>query len=147
MSPVPSLFAFAALTASLVGLPTVASASIVSDWNETALAEVRLARQGPPIVARALAIAHTCMYEAWTAYDKRALGSVVGSSLRRPVPEHTDANKAKAISHAAYGCLLNLYPAGIDRLIAAMRRSGFDPADRSTDLRTPQGIGMSRPMR
>ena len=141
MPPVNPTWAFAGLVICLAGLPAAASASIVSDWNETALAEVRLARQGPPIVARALAIAHTCMYEAWTAYDKRALGSVVGNSLRRPVPEHTDANKAKAISHAAYGCLVNLYPAGIDRLIAAMRRSGFDPADRSTDLTTPQGIG------
>ena len=139
MSPVIPKFALAALAVGLASLP--ASASIVSDWNETALVEVRLARQGPPIVARALAIAHTCIYEAWTAYDARALGSVVGDSLRRPVPEHTDANKAKAISHAAYGCLLNLYPAGADRLSKAMRKSGHDPADRSTDLRTPQGIG------
>ena len=125
--------------AALLSLP--ASASIVSDWNETALAEVRLARQGPPIAARALAIAHTCIYDAWSAYDARALGSVVGNSLNRPVPEHTDANKATAISFAAYNCLVNLYPAGATRLADAMRRRGYDPADRSTDLRTPQGIG------
>lgn len=122
-----------------LGLP--AAASIVSDWNRTALTEVRLARQGPPIVSRALAIAHTCIYDAWTAYDARALGSVVGDSLRRPVPEHTDANKSKAISHAAYNCLVNLYPAGAGRLADAMRLRGFDPADSSTDLSTPQGIG------
>ena len=127
------------LLAALLSLP--ASASIVSDWNATALAEVRLARQGPPIVARALAIAHTCIYDAWSAYDARALGSVVGNRLNRPVPEHTDANKATAISFAAYNCLLNLYPAGAVRLADAMRRRGYDPADRSTDLRTPQGIG------
>jgi hypothetical protein len=34
-------------------------------WNKAALAEVRLTRQGPPIAARALAVAHTCMYESW----------------------------------------------------------------------------------
>ena len=127
------------LASCLWGLPV--SASIVSDWNETALAEVRLSRQGPPIVARSLAIAHTCIYDAWTAYDSRALGSVVGDSLRRPVPEHTDANKAKAISFAAYNCLVNLFPAGATRLADAMRQRGYDPADRSVDLRTPQGIG------
>ena len=118
-----------------------AAASIISDWNQTALVEVRLARQGPPIVARSLAVAHTCIYDAWAAYDARALGAVVGDSLRRPVPEHTVANKAKAVSHAAYTCLLNLYPAGASRLADAMRRRGFDPADTSTDLRTPQGLG------
>ena len=143
-SPVKSPTApWRALSAGLLAawLSGPASASIVSDWNETALVEVRLARQGPPIAARALAIAHTCIYDAWTAYDARALGSVVGDSLRRPVPEHSDANKAKAISHAAHGCLVNLYPAGAARLAQAMRLRGYDPADLSTDLRTPQGIG------
>ena len=53
------------LLSAALSLP--ASASIVSDWNATALVEVRLARQGPPIVARALAIAHTCIYDAWAA--------------------------------------------------------------------------------
>ena len=123
----------------LASLP--ASASIVRDWNETALAEVRLSRLGPPVVARALAITHTCIYDAWAAYDARALGSVVGDSMRRPVPEHTDANKAKAVSFAAYQCLLNLFPAGASRLADAMRQRGYDVADRSLDLRTPQGIG------
>ena len=141
MPPVNPTWAFAGLVICLAGLPAAASATIVSDWNQTALAEVRLARQGPPIVARALAIAHTCMYEAWTAYDAVALGSVVGDSLRRPASESTDANKAKAISHAAYACLLNLYPGGAGRLASAMRARAYDPADRSTDLATPQGIG------
>lgn len=39
---------------------TPAAATIVTDWNNAALAEVRAAKLGPPIVARALAIAHTC---------------------------------------------------------------------------------------
>ena len=41
--------------------PLSVSASVVSDWNKVALAEVRLAKQGPPVVARSLAIAHTCI--------------------------------------------------------------------------------------
>ena len=129
---------FAAFT---MALTMPAGASVVSDWNATALAEVRRAKLGPPIVARALAVSHTCMYDAWTAYDARAVGVVVGATLRRPVAEGSDANKAKAVSFAAYRCLLNLFPAGATRLDAAMRARGYDPLDASTNLATPQGIG------
>ncbi|PWU23414.1 MAG: hypothetical protein C5B48_08650, partial [Candidatus Rokuibacteriota bacterium] len=44
---------------------TVAPQTIVGEWNCAALVEVRSSkslRNGPPVVARALAIAHTCMY-------------------------------------------------------------------------------------
>jgi len=122
-------------------LSMTAGATIVSDWNNTALAEVRVAKFGPPIVARALAIAHTCMYDAWATYDQYALGAVVGGSMRRPAIERTDANKAKAISFAAYHCLLNLFPGGSTRLGNAMQAHGYDPLDVSTDVTTPQGIG------
>jgi hypothetical protein len=93
---------------------TLAQATVVSDWNAAALAEVRLSkalRNGPPMVARALAIAHTCMYDAWAAYDAVAVGTTdPGDTRRRDPEERTDANKAKAISFAAYRCLRNLYP-------------------------------------
>jgi hypothetical protein len=93
-----------------------ARASIVSDWNAVALAEVRLSRalrNGPPIVARALAIAHTCMYDAWAAYDDVAVATTdTLGSRRQSVDRRTDENKAKAISFAAYRCLRNLYPDG-----------------------------------
>lgn len=111
---------FAAITIATLVIALVcatsATATVVSDWNAAALAEVRFSRSlrnGPPIVARALAIAHTCMYDAWAAYDDRAVGTTdLSGSRRRPVDERTDANKAKAISFAAYRCLRNLYPDG-----------------------------------
>ncbi|PYN63805.1 MAG: hypothetical protein DMD90_15735, partial [Candidatus Rokuibacteriota bacterium] len=100
----------------VLGCATSASATVVSDWNAAALAEVRLSkalRNGPPIVARALAIAHTCMYDAWAAFADVAVGTTDSSgSRRRPANERTDENKAKAISFAAYRCLRNLYPDG-----------------------------------
>src|SRR4051794_38555433 len=58
--------------------------NIVIQWNKAALQAVRDSKLGPPMVARALAIVHTCIYDAWAAYDQRALGSRLGSSLRRP---------------------------------------------------------------
>src|SRR5213593_719336 len=100
----------------VLGCATSASATVVSDWNTSALAEVRLSkalRNGPPIVARALAIAHACMYDAWAAFADVAVGTTDSSgSRRRPANERTDENKAKAISFAAYRCLRNLYPDG-----------------------------------
>ena len=131
----------AAVSLSMSLSSTPAGATIVSDWNSLALAEVRLARLGPPIVARALAIAHTCMYDAWAAYDPRAVGIVVGASLRRPDSEHTDGKKSTAISFAAYRCLVNLFPGGASRLAAAMTGFGYDPNDQTTDTSTARGIG------
>jgi hypothetical protein len=125
--------------AATAGTPAQAT-SVVAEWNNAALDEVRRGRLGPPIVARALAIAHSCMYEAWVPYDNRALGDTA-SIGRRPPPEQTDANKAKAVSYAAYRCLSNLFPAGAGRLQAMMATHGYNTADTSTDLSTPQGIG------
>ena len=51
-----------------------ASDTVVVQWNVAALQGVRDSRIGPPMVARALAIVHTCIFDAWAAYDKRAVG-------------------------------------------------------------------------
>jgi hypothetical protein len=134
--------------------------TIVGEWNCAALVEVRLSRplrNGPPMVARALAIAHTCMYDAWSAYDTIAVATTAsGRTLKTRVRHHTDANKAKAISFAAYRCLLNLYPDDGNynapqpplaatpsaRLAAVLGRLGYDPADPSVaDPATPAGVG------
>jgi PAP2 superfamily len=139
-----------------------AGATVVSDWNAAALAEVRLSkslRNGPPMVARALAIAHTCMYDAWAAYDDIAVGTTdTDGSRRRPAAERTDDNKAKAISFAAYRCLGNLYPDGSlppplaqpsVRLNAMLLSQGYSLAEacttddecRASDPTTAAGIG------
>src|SRR2546425_13044791 len=104
--PVAAAFAVVALTAGpataagppdcLTPTQTVSPQTIVGDWNCAALVEVRASRSlrnGPPIVARALAITHTCMYDAWAAYDSAAVGTVLGAGLRRPAAERTTPNK------------------------------------------------------
>ena len=135
----PRLFRRAVAALGLM-LSLPCSASIVADWNAAALAEVRVSKLGPPITARALAVAHTCMYDAWSVYDSTAVPTVAGTP-RRPVAERTDANKAKAVSYAAYRCLLNLYPSGAARLTAVLAGQGYDPSDTGADLATPQGGG------
>src|SRR5438067_6248125 len=130
--------ALAAATPALSGLPLDVFASgdsVVLLWNNAALQGVRDSKLGPPMVARALAIAHTCMFDAWAAYDSKAIGTRLGASLRRPKPERTVSNKMKAISFAAYRALVDLFPADkttvFDPLMVRLR---YDPSDTSTDI-------------
>jgi hypothetical protein len=94
------------------------------------------------MVARALAIAHTCIYDAWAAYDNKAVGTRLGGSLRRPAKERTLANTNQAISFAAYRAAVDLFPGSTASVFGPLMRSiGFDAADQSTDTSTPTGIG------
>ena len=111
-------------------------------WNSAALQGVREAKLGAPVVARALAIVHTCMYDAWAAYDERAVGTQLAGALRRPASERTLANKEQAISYAAYRALVGVLPVDTNSVyIPLMRQLGYDPNDNSTDIETPTGIG------
>src|SRR5260370_28552595 len=121
---------------------TTASDNVVLSWNAAALQGVRDSRIGPPMVARALAIVHTCVFDAWAAYDKRAIGTRLGDRLRRPTRERTLANKNEAISFAAYRALVDLF--AVDKATVfdpLMIRSGYDPKTLTTDPSTPAGIG------
>lgn len=116
--------------------------AVVLQWNSAALQGVRDAKLGAPVVARALAIVHTCMYDAWTAYDVRAVGTQLGGALRRPTSERSQANKEQAISYAAYRALADVLPVDTNSVyIPLMKRLGYDPTDNSTDIETPDGIG------
>jgi hypothetical protein len=116
--------------------------SIVLRWNAASLQGVRDSKLGPPMVARALAIVHTCAYDAWAAYDRRAVGTRLGAALRRPADEHTRTNKEAAISFAAYRGAVNVFPADKSSVFDPLMRSlGLDPNDTTTDPTTPAGIG------
>lgn len=95
----------------------------------------------PTIISRQHAIWATSMYDAWAAYDGKAVGTRLGGKLRRPAEERTLENKQKAISYASYCSLLSLFPSDKDFLDATMKKFGYDPADKSIDPTTPQGIG------
>jgi CRP-like cAMP-binding protein len=44
---------------------------------------------GPTIAARALAVVHTAIYDAWTAYDPVAVPTMANGNGRRPPAERT----------------------------------------------------------
>jgi hypothetical protein len=115
--------------------------TVVTVWNSAALEVIRTSAYGSPIVARTLAILHTCMYDAWAAYDAVAVGTLLGDALRRPGAEHTIANKVEAVSYAAYLAMLDLFPSEATRFARLLASLGYDPSDRSTDTRTPRGVG------
>jgi len=119
--------------------------SAAYQWLEIALETV--AREHvrnsprPTVSSRMFGIVVTSMYDAWAAYDEKAVGTQLGGKLRRPASERTEANKAKAIAYAVYRSLLYICPEDEQFITEQMRKKGFDPKDKSTDTRTPQGIG------
>ena len=116
--------------------------NVVVQWNEAFLQAVREAKLGPPMVARALAVAHTCVYDAWAAYDRVAVGTRLGPMLRRPARERRYENKVETLSRAAYRAGVDLFPGSkstvFDPLLASI---GLDSNDGSRDTATPAGIG------
>jgi hypothetical protein len=95
----------------------------------------------PTVGSRMLAIIVTCMYDAWAAYDEKAVGTRLGGRLRRPAAERTEANKAKAVGYATYRAMMYLFPEDADWIKSQVRARGLDPEDNSTDPSKPQGVG------
>jgi hypothetical protein len=117
------------------------SDDVVLKWDEQTLAAIRATKPAPTVVARDLAVVHTAMYDAWAAYDAKAVGTRLGGTLRRPKAERTTSYKSKAISYAAYRAVLDLFPSRATDVSGFMSALGYDPNDTSTNPATPQGIG------
>jgi hypothetical protein len=151
------LFAFAALWTLFPGrLPLLAAAELVHGqpsksqslayrWldiaQEATAREVDRNSPRPTVISRTLAIWATAVYDAWAAYDDKAVGSRLAETLRRPKSDRTQRAKEKAISYASYQALLYVYPEDKAFLDEQMRKAGFDPAVVSTDPTKPEGVG------
>jgi hypothetical protein len=116
--------------------------NVVIQWDDAALQGVRDSKIGPPMVARALAIVHTCMYDAWAAYDDYARGTQLGTKLRQPHRSRTLENKKEAISFAAYRAVADLFALDDLTLFRPLMASlGYDADNATTDTTTPAGVG------
>jgi hypothetical protein len=122
--------------------------NVVLKWNEQLLSTIRAypAQAGPTVTARAIAVVHTAMYDAWAAYDQKAVGATPGAPV---LPANsTAADRDEAMSYAAYRTLVDLFPPAKfpnkgayvtpDALLGSV---GGDPADTTTELGTPAGVG------
>ena len=108
---------------------------------EVSAREVERIGARPTILSRQMGITTTAMYDAWAAYDDKAVGTMLGGKLRRPLEERTLENKEEAIAYAMYRACLDQFPDFAEYLTDEMTRMGYDPDDTSKDLTTPRGIG------
>lgn len=95
----------------------------------------------PTILSRQMQVPLNAMYDAWACYDEKAVGTLFGGELRQPKKERTLKNKQTAIAYAVYRTTVDVLPHHEAYLTEQMKAAGFDPQDKSTDLKTPVGIG------
>ena len=119
--------------------------SAAYDWLDIALEATAREHERnaprPTIGSRMLFIITNSMYDAWAAYDDKAVGTQLGSTLRRPQSERTEENKRIAIAYATYRAMLDLFGDDKDWLDEQMRKNGYDPNNNTKDATTPEGIG------
>jgi hypothetical protein len=138
---IPLILAVSGFPQSSVADPQLSDPGVVVRWDSAALQGIRDTNLGAPIASRALAIVHTCMYDAWAAYDQVAIGTQLGGLLRRPFSEQTDANKREAVSYAAFRALVDILSSDTSAVyLPLMRQLGYDPNDNSRDIETPVGV-------
>jgi hypothetical protein len=106
---------------------TASAASIVTEWLDQALPYAQEVAWEPTVGSRFLAILHTAIYDAWTAYDPIAVGVVSGTTLKGQGGANNEANKREAISHAAFAVLRTFAPQHRRALIERMQELGYDP--------------------
>src|SRR5438270_9483317 len=78
----------------------------VIQWNNAGLQAIRDISPGPTIASRALAIMHTCMYDAWATYDPRANPTRPNGIPR----QHGQHDATQAVSYAAFNAMMDLFP-------------------------------------
>ena len=130
-----------------VGRPQPARAAdgdnLVLVWNQETLEAIRALPPAPTVAARALAIVHTAIYDAWAAYDPLAVGTRLGAGLRQPEAERTQANKDKAVSYAAYTTLMDLFPFAARQSVFTDKMKLLYGEAFATDTTAPATVGFT----
>jgi hypothetical protein len=122
--------ALALLPVGIGVLPARAGADLnpVVRWDRILLDVLRDTKAAPTIAARALAVLHTCIYDAWAAYDPVAEGTRLGATLRRPPEERTLDARREAVSRAGRLAATDLFPQLGARFDTALADEGYDAA-------------------
>lgn len=95
----------------------------------------------PTISSRFLGLIFVAVFDAWTAYDEKAIPVYLEGVEKQPKDQMTLANKEKAISYAACRAMEEYYFTDSTMFFELMEELGYDPTDYSEDPNTPQGIG------
>lgn len=115
-------------------------------WNQLALEAIKLTKTAAPLAARALAMVHTAMYDAWSVYDKCSISTTTAKYIKIKGSECTAEHIRKAFSYAAYRVLMDLFWLELPSTDKNMFRDlmcecDYDPDDPSMEISKPQGIG------
>ncbi|GAA4272698.1 hypothetical protein U6A24_08085 [Aquimarina gracilis] len=120
----------------------------VQIWNRLTCDAIHYVGMSPTVAARALAMVHTAMYDAWTNYndDGDEVSTTTGKRLQRPGHECKPRNRETAYSHAAYTVLQELFwldlPAEKKNIFRDfMQQCNFDPDDKNLEPDNPAGLG------
>lgn len=116
--------------------------TLVSQWNELALAGVRDGAAKPTIVTRQLFMLSAAMYDAWSAFDTVATPYLLDPALKASSADLA-ADQERAVSQAAYQVLIKAFPGyqeATGNFTKQMKRLGYPIlAEGSAD--TADGIG------
>lgn len=98
--------------------------------------------------SRAMFTLASCMYDAWAAYDSRALPSTYHSGAITEIPRVRGSSEdvEEAVAFAAYRAMAYLFaevPENMASLNAFFADLGYDSTDTNTDLDNPAGVGNS----
>lgn len=116
-------------------------------WNQLTLDAIKCSKISPPLAARALAMVHTAIYDAWSVYDEKAISTHTACYIKiKEEKDCTKENKRKAFSYAAYRVLMELFwlvlpPQNKQMFRNFMCEFGYDPEDTTLDISLPSGIG------
>src|SRR5262244_2393560 len=103
------------LLAACLGSPlTTASANVVTDWDEKAVALIQ-PRMVPPVAYRAMAIVHIAMFEAVNSIEPRY------RPYYAQLPDDRQPSKAAAAAAAAGAVLTKLVPDAASDIQAALQ--------------------------
>jgi hypothetical protein len=115
-------------------------------WNQLTLDAIKYTKTSPPLAARAIAMVHTAMYDAWSVYDASSISTTTALLIKMPEKNCTKENRRKAFSYAAFRVLTDLFwlllPAEKKNIFRdKMCALDYNPDDTSLDITTPQGVG------
>jgi hypothetical protein len=127
-------------------MPDQLYAPLTLQWNQLALDAIQYTKTSPPLAARALAMLHTAMYDAWSVYHPNAISTTTALYIKAKPGQCNKDNTRMAFSFAAYRVLTELFwlalrPENKHMFRDWMCDCGYNPDDTTLDINTPQGIG------
>jgi hypothetical protein len=127
-------------------MPAPYSKPLTLQWSQLTLDAIKISNTSPPLAARALAMVHTAMYDAWSVYNKCAFSTTTSRYIKRYDENCSENEMEKTFSYAAFGVLTDLFwlalPAEKRNMFRdLMIQCNYNPDDCSMDITTAQGIG------